>query len=100
MCVQGPTPQGPNASDRNAFPLISPGSSTDDLIAMEITAMPFGLAKAPEATASATPYHPGGFAKALGNAQSGAPPGSSPPTTGAKVAEEVAKHGPNAQSQE
>jgi hypothetical protein len=66
---------------------------------MEITAMPFGPAKAPEVTASAAPYHPGGFAKALGNAQSGAPTGSSPPSTGAKVAEEVAKPGPNAQSQ-
>src|SRR5579862_8185155 len=39
-----------------------------------------------------------GFAQALGSVQSGAPPGTSPPSTGIKVGEEVANQGPIAQS--
>lgn len=53
----------------------------------------------PEASAGPPAEAPSGFAKVLGSAQSGAPPGGESPPTPNKVGEEDAKQGPIAQAQ-
>jgi len=68
-------------------------------IAMETNVLALSGALGTDSTARGQSPASDGFAQALGKAQSGAPPGNQPPATGEKVVEEVAKPGPNAQSQ-